>query len=85
MPIENAIAWIDPLDGTRDFTKGNLAPVTSISGITVNGVAKIGVVHKPVSYKDDQISETFFGSIETGVFKMDFNPRAEKDRQRGEI
>ena len=29
--------WIDPLDGTKDFTRGNLAPVTVLVGISVGG------------------------------------------------
>lgn len=37
MPIdfENAVLHIDPLDGTRNFTKGELECVTSLFGIAV--------------------------------------------------
>lgn len=44
---ENALVWIDPLDGTKDFTLGNLSAVTVLIGLAINGVPKIGVVHHP--------------------------------------
>jgi len=44
---ENALVWIDPLDGTKDFTLGNLSAVTVLIGLAIDGVPKIGVVHHP--------------------------------------
>lgn len=67
---EDAIVWIDPLDGTRDFAKGNMRVVTTIIGLAVKGRAVAGIVHKPVYDHDTAKGETFFGSLETGVFKV---------------
>jgi len=44
---EKAVVWIDPLDGTKDFTLGNLSAVTVLIGLAIEGVPKIGVVHNP--------------------------------------
>ena len=44
---EKAVVWIDPLDGTKDFVKGNLPAVTVLIGLAIDGVPKIGVVHNP--------------------------------------
>lgn len=43
--FENAVLHIDPLDGTRNFTKGELECVTSLFGIAIGDDAKYGVVH----------------------------------------
>lgn len=32
----NAVVWIDPLDGTSDFVKGNLPACTVLIGLTIN-------------------------------------------------
>ncbi|KAF4757010.1 3'(2'), 5'-bisphosphate nucleotidase 1, partial [Perkinsus olseni] len=34
--------WVDPLDGTSEFTRGNLGSVTTLIGISVNGRATAG-------------------------------------------
>lgn len=39
--------WVDPLDGTNDFVKGNLSAVTVLIGLSIDGIPKIGVVHHP--------------------------------------
>lgn len=44
-----AVVWIDPLDGTSDFVKGNLPAVTVLIGLSINGVAKAGIIHNPFS------------------------------------
>lgn len=85
LPTEGAVAWIDPLDGTRDFTRGNLKPVTSIVGITVKGVSRVGVVHKPVTYANEEVGESYFGTLECGGFKMSFDPLQPEGRKRGDI
>jgi 3'-phosphoadenosine 5'-phosphosulfate (PAPS) 3'-phosphatase len=43
----NAVVWIDPLDGTSDFVKGNLSAVTVLIGLVIDGIPKISVVHHP--------------------------------------
>ena len=44
---DDALVWIDPLDGTKDFTMGNLSAVTVLIGLSISGIPKIGVVHNP--------------------------------------
>lgn len=41
----DACVWIDPLDGTSDFVKGNLPAVTVLIGLSINGHSRAGVVH----------------------------------------
>lgn len=60
---QDTVVWIDPLDGTRDFTLGNLSAVTVLIGLAVKGVPKIGVVHHPFT-TNEQLSPglTFFAT-----------------------
>ena len=71
--------WIDPLDGTNDFTRGNVHFVTVLIGLSVNGVPKAGVIHKPFKDGNLEMSETYFGSLETGSFRWDFDPQKEHE------
>lgn len=49
---KDAVVWIDPLDGTSDFVKGNLPAVTVLIGLSIKGFSRAGVVHNPFSFKD---------------------------------
>eukprot|EP00931_Biecheleriopsis_adriatica_P075736 TRINITY_DN49531_c0_g1_i1.p1 TRINITY_DN49531_c0_g1~~TRINITY_DN49531_c0_g1_i1.p1 ORF type:complete len:406 (-),score=57.35 TRINITY_DN49531_c0_g1_i1:52-1269(-) len=42
-----AVVYIDPLDGTAEFVKGNLVAVTNLIGIAVDGVPVAGVINQP--------------------------------------
>lgn len=44
---EDVVIWVDPLDGTAEFTQGFLDHVTVLIGISVKGNAVAGVVHQP--------------------------------------
>ena len=60
---EDAKVWIDPLDGTSQFVKGNLSAVTVLIGLAINNVSKIGIVHHPFrTNKNDGVGFTLFGS-----------------------
>jgi 3'(2'), 5'-bisphosphate nucleotidase len=48
----DAIVWVDPLDGTSDFIKGNLPAVTVCIGLSISGKSRAGVVHSPFSLED---------------------------------
>lgn len=50
---KDALVWIDPLDGTKDFTLGNLSAVTVLIGLAIEGVPKIGIVHNPFRTNDN--------------------------------
>jgi 3'(2'), 5'-bisphosphate nucleotidase len=47
MHPDEVVVWVDPLDGTREFTEGNLECVTTLIGITHRGTPVGGVVGQP--------------------------------------
>lgn len=61
---------VDPLDGTKEFTKRNGEFTVNIALIE-NGVPVMGVVHVPVT------NVTYFASHAAGAFKQNGNARAE--------
>lgn len=70
---KDAVVWIDPLDGTKDFVNGNLPAVTVLIGLSINGKSRLGVVHKPFSDADQSKGQTTFGSGEHGVFTIAYD------------
>jgi 3'(2'), 5'-bisphosphate nucleotidase len=42
--IKDAIVFVDPLDGTVDFLKGELSSVTTLIGVSLKNQANIGIV-----------------------------------------
>lgn len=77
---EKAVVWIDPLDGTSDFVKGNLSAVTVLIGLAIDGVPKIGVVHNPFRENESQSNGiTLFGTPEHGAFLYETNPKMTKE------
>lgn len=73
---EKAVVWIDPLDGTSDFVKGNLSAVTVLIGLAIEGIPKIGVVHNPFRENDSKSNGiTLFGTQEHGAFLYEFDPK----------
>jgi len=48
----DAVVWIDPLDGTNDFVKGNLSAVTVLIGLSINNRSRLGIVHNPFTEED---------------------------------
>jgi 3'-phosphoadenosine 5'-phosphosulfate (PAPS) 3'-phosphatase len=71
--VKDAVVWVDPLDGTSDFVKGNLPAVTVLIGLSINGYSRIGVVHNPFSDEDQTKGRTLFGTIEHGLFKINYD------------
>jgi len=67
---KDACVWIDPLDGTSDFVKGNLPAVTVLIGLSIKDKSRAGIVHNPFSVEDREVGNTFFGTAEHGVFKI---------------
>ena len=49
------VIWVDPLDGTGEYTQGFLERVTVLIGISVNDRAVGGVIHQP--YFESQTGE----------------------------
>ncbi|XP_058449962.1 3'(2'),5'-bisphosphate nucleotidase 1 [Malaya genurostris] len=62
------VIWVDPLDGTGEYTQGFLERVTVLIGIAVNDRAVGGVIHQPY-FKDDkgQLGRTIWGVQGIGV------------------
>lgn len=59
---EEIVIWVDPLDGTSDYTQGFLDYVTVLIGIAVNGKAIAGVIHQP--YHNYQVEFNFIDLID---------------------
>ncbi len=59
----NKFFLVDPLDGTKEFIKRNGEFTVNIALIE-NKIPVLGVIHIPVT------GETYFGSIESGSFKI---------------
>ena len=49
---KDAVVWIDPLDGTKDFVSGNLPSVTVLIGLAIKNRSRLGIVHNPFSHQD---------------------------------
>ena len=39
--------------------------------MSINGLPKMGIIHKPYHTEDGGHSRTYFGSIETGLYYID--------------
>jgi len=64
--------WVDPLDGTAEYTQGLLDHVTVLIGIAVGSEAVGGVIHQPYwNYQSREagarIGRTFYGMVGAGV------------------
>jgi len=68
---ENIVVWVDPLDGTAEFTEGLLDHVTILIGIAVNGKAIGGVINQPFfnyQHKNKEVGRTIWGVVGLGAF-----------------
>ncbi|CAH0690224.1 unnamed protein product [Spodoptera exigua] len=68
---EEIVVWVDPLDGTSEYTQGFLEHVTVLIGISVNEKPVAGVIHQPY-YKtilggEKVMGRTIWGLQEAGV------------------
>lgn len=64
-PEKDFVIWVDPLDGTGDFTRGLLEHVTVLIGIAIRGVPVAGVMHQPYYEKTNQ--RTLWGIVGCGT------------------
>eukprot|EP00349_Pseudokeronopsis_sp_Brazil_P010129 CAMPEP_0202979880 /NCGR_PEP_ID=MMETSP1396-20130829/85916_1 /ASSEMBLY_ACC=CAM_ASM_000872 /TAXON_ID= /ORGANISM="Pseudokeronopsis sp., Strain Brazil" /LENGTH=169 /DNA_ID=CAMNT_0049719519 /DNA_START=122 /DNA_END=631 /DNA_ORIENTATION=- len=72
----DAILWVEPLDGVTAFCKGNLSDVTVLLGLSLKNYSRVGIVHHPFSEREEDVGVTSFGTMEHGLFRLEFNPRA---------
>ncbi|KAG5881398.1 hypothetical protein JTB14_012014 [Gonioctena quinquepunctata] len=67
---DDIVVWVDPLDGTSEYTEGLLDHVTVLIGVAVEGRAVAGVIHQPYyNYKTsaDTPGRTLWGLVGSGV------------------
>jgi 3'(2'), 5'-bisphosphate nucleotidase len=70
---KGAVVWIDPLDGTSDYCRGNIGAVTVLIGLTINDKSRAGVVHMPFSALPDKSQgRTLFGTGEHGMYSVQY-------------
>jgi 3'(2'), 5'-bisphosphate nucleotidase len=69
---KDVVVWVDPLDGTGEFTKGFYEDVTVLVGIAVEGKPVAGVIHQPfygttAGLPTAQQGRTVWGMLGLGV------------------
>ena len=69
---EDLTVWVDPLDGTKEYTEGYLDHVTVLVGIAIGKKAVGGVIHQPFwnfqsKEEDRQLGRTFYGVVGAGI------------------
>ncbi|XP_010021399.1 PREDICTED: 3'(2'),5'-bisphosphate nucleotidase 1 isoform X2 [Nestor notabilis] len=69
---EELVIWVDPLDGTKEYTEGLLDHVTILIGIAYGGKAIAGVINQPYyNYEagpDAVLGRTIWGVLGIGAF-----------------
>ncbi|XP_030577466.1 3'(2'),5'-bisphosphate nucleotidase 1 isoform X2 [Archocentrus centrarchus] len=69
---EELVVWVDPLDGTKEYTEGLLDNVTVLIGIAYGGRAIAGVINQPFyNYQlgvGAQLGRTMWGMLGLGTF-----------------
>lgn len=80
---DQIVIWVDPLDGTAEFTQGLLDHVTILIGVAINGEAKGGVIYQPYyNYQagaDATLGRCIWGLIGLGSFG--YKPQLPPDNQ----
>jgi len=84
-PLEELTVWVDPLDGTAEFTQGLLDHVTVLIGIAVGSEAVAGVIHQPYwNYQSKEpnapLGRTFYGLVGSGVYGLQPSPPPQGSR-----
>ncbi|XP_005998466.1 3'(2'),5'-bisphosphate nucleotidase 1 [Latimeria chalumnae] len=69
---EELVVWVDPLDGTKEYTEGLLDHVTVLIGIAYEGKAIAGVINQPY-YNFEAgagavLGRTLWGALGVGAF-----------------
>lgn len=70
---EELVIWVDPLDGTAEYTQGLLDHVTVLIGIASGGKAVGGVIHQPYyNYQNPgaELGRTIWGIVGGSVGGM---------------
>lgn len=69
---EDLVVWVDPLDGTKEYTEGLLDNVTILIGIAYEGKAIAGIINQPYyNYQagpDAALGRTIWAVLGLGAF-----------------
>ncbi|XP_058807958.1 3'(2'),5'-bisphosphate nucleotidase 1 [Phymastichus coffea] len=72
--VQDICVWVDPLDGTSEYTQGLVEHVTVLVGIAVGDRAIGGVIHQPYfkNSENDSLGRTIWGidGVGVGGFKL---------------
>ncbi|XP_030200256.1 3'(2'),5'-bisphosphate nucleotidase 1 [Gadus morhua] len=72
---EELVVWVDPLDGTKEYTEGLLDNVTVLIGISYGGKAIAGVINQPFyNYQvggGADLGRTMWGVLGLGTFGIE--------------
>eukprot|EP00041_Stephanoeca_diplocostata_P019830 m.432058 g.432058 ORF g.432058 m.432058 type:complete len:219 (-) comp21407_c0_seq28:1862-2518(-) len=63
---DDIVVFVDPLDGTKEFTEGITSAVTVLIGISWKGTPLCGVVHQP--WCTDTTQKCYWGCLDVGTF-----------------
>ncbi|XP_060577720.1 3'(2'),5'-bisphosphate nucleotidase 1-like [Ruditapes philippinarum] len=78
---EDIVIWVDPLDGTKEFTEGFLDHVTVLIGIAIRGVATAGIINQPFHNYEELPkygkSRCIWGILGLGSFGFERNENLE--------
>lgn len=74
---DDFVVWVDPLDGTSEYTQGFLDHVTVLIGVSIKNSAVGGVIHQPY-FKNPggELGRTIWGlkGLGTGGFEPSLAP-----------
>lgn len=77
---DDFVVWVDPLDGTSEYTQGFLDHVTVLIGISIKNSAVGGIIHQPY-YKNatGELGRTIWGlkGLGTGGFEPILAPEGQ--------
>jgi len=69
---EDLVIWVDPLDGTKEYTEGRKQDVTVLIGIAAHGKAVAGVIYQPFwEVNDVEVGRTLWGVVGLGAFGLE--------------
>eukprot|EP01116_Phalansterium_solitarium_P024551 TRINITY_DN9020_c0_g1_i1.p1 TRINITY_DN9020_c0_g1~~TRINITY_DN9020_c0_g1_i1.p1 ORF type:complete len:312 (+),score=76.10 TRINITY_DN9020_c0_g1_i1:144-1079(+) len=75
VPLAELCVFIDPLDGTREFVRGNWASVTTLIGIAVRGLPVAGVIGQPFGPLGNGEARTVYGMPGVGLHGIERQQR----------
>lgn len=60
--LDDFVVWVDPLDGTSEYTQGFLDHVTVLIGIAIKNSAVGGIIHQPYfKHPSGELGRTIWG------------------------